>query len=618
MSWGLASLVLLAAALACGLGWYERSHPSARVLALVGTLAALAVLGRLAFAPLPNVKPTTDIVLVSGFALGGAPGFMVGALAALVSNLFFGQGPWTPWQMGAWGLVGIMGAGLARLTGGRIGRLGLAAAAAVCGLLFGTIMDLSQWLLYAGDHRLATLLAYAATSLPWNLAHAGGNAAFALAFGPALLRAVSRFRDRFEVRWLAAGAPPAAGPDPTVLPGGRRTPLRQDGSLPITALIVALVVGALAVAAPTATAATPGGWLARAQNADGGYGSGPGVRSSQLYTGWAALGLAAGGRNPADVRRGRRSVLDYGRAGAGGLTDTGEIERTILVLHAAGRSTRAFGGRDLVAILRRRMSPDGSLGGLVNHTAFAVLAFRAAGERPGARDVARTGAWLARQQNRDGGFSYARRGAPSGIDDTGAALQALAAAGRGRSTRALRAARFLRARQRPDGGFPLQPGGASNAQSTAWAVQGLLAAGVDPARVRPRGGGRSPLAYLRSLTAPDGSVRYARTSAQTPVWVTAQAAVALARRTFPLAPVARARRAPRPGAMARRARPRPAPPAAVTPRQVGESSRSAARAGAPRTTPTEAPGMLALARGAGALVGLAALVLDGSPTQPSR
>ena len=72
-----------------------------------------------------------------------------------------------------------------------------------------------------------------------------------------------------------------------------------------------------------------------------------------------------------------------------------------------------------------------------------------------------------------------------------------------------------------------------NAQSTAWAVQGLLAAGRDPASVR-RHGSRSPLAYLQSLTGPDGSVHYSRTSAQTPVWVTAQALIALARRTFPV------------------------------------------------------------------------------------
>ena len=67
VSWVLASFLVLGLALAAGFAWYERSHPSARVLALVATLAALAALGRIAFAPLPNVKPTTDIVLLTGY-----------------------------------------------------------------------------------------------------------------------------------------------------------------------------------------------------------------------------------------------------------------------------------------------------------------------------------------------------------------------------------------------------------------------------------------------------------------------------------------------------------------------------------------------------------------------
>src|SRR3712207_6460806 len=103
MSWELASYALLFVALAAGFAWYERSHPSSKVLALVATLAALAALGRVAFAPLPNVKPTTDIVLLSGYVLGGAPGFVVGAIGALASNFFFGHGPYTPWQMVGWG-----------------------------------------------------------------------------------------------------------------------------------------------------------------------------------------------------------------------------------------------------------------------------------------------------------------------------------------------------------------------------------------------------------------------------------------------------------------------------------------------------------------------------------
>ncbi len=209
MTWILASSLLLGAALVAGFAWYERTHPTTRVLALVATLAALAALGRIAFAPLPNVKPTTDIVLIAGLVLGGAPGFMVGAVAALASNLFFGQGPWTPWQMAAWGAIGLLGAALARLAGRRpLRRVPLAIACGVAGLGFGAVMNLHMWITYSGDHSLAKLGAYFATSLPFDLAHAFGNVVFALAFGPALIRALQRFRARMDVTWVAAA--PAA------------------------------------------------------------------------------------------------------------------------------------------------------------------------------------------------------------------------------------------------------------------------------------------------------------------------------------------------------------------------------------------------------------------------
>ena len=169
MSWQLSSLAVLGLALAAGFGWYERDKPPARVLALVATLAALAVVGRLAFAAVPNVKPTSDIVLFAGYALGPVPGFVVGAIAALVSNIFLSQGPWTAWQMAGWGAVGIGGALLARVLRGREpGRLVLAVVCGLAGLAFGAWMDLYQTTL-AAHQDLDTYLAISATSLPYNL-----------------------------------------------------------------------------------------------------------------------------------------------------------------------------------------------------------------------------------------------------------------------------------------------------------------------------------------------------------------------------------------------------------------------------------------------------------------
>ncbi|MEA2319750.1 MAG: energy-coupling factor transport system substrate-specific component [Solirubrobacteraceae bacterium] len=577
MSWLAASLVVLGLALVAGFAWYERSHPTARVLALVATLAALAALGRIAFAPIPNVKPTTDIVLLTGYALGGAPGFAVGAVAALASNVFFGQGPWTPWQMCAWGGVGAGGALLARVAGRELGRASLAAACAVAGAGYGVVMNLHLWVTFSGDHSLAKLGAIFTTSFPFDLAHVVGNVVFCLVFGPALVRALTRYRQRFEVSWVPAPALAAA-------------------------ILAALV---LATAPPRADAAVPArslSWLEGAQNADGGFGGAPGQRSSAIYTSWAGLGLAAAGRNPRDVRRGGADVLAYLRAHPPSRSgDLGDTTRTILLLRAAGVAPR-IGNRDLVRELLAERRASGAFANRVNTTAFAIFALRAAGRSQNDRAVRAGARWIAREANADGGFNFAGRGGGSGIDDTGAALQGLVAAGRRGTTTVRRAARFLARRQNPDGGYPLQPGGPSNAQSTAWAVQALVAAGRNPDRQR-RNGARSPTAYLRSLVTPSGAVRYSRTSAQTPVWVTAQALAALARRPFPLAPVPRRR--------ARAATTPVAPPvAAATPKPAAVATPTKPAPAAtpqgdfgPPTPPTLTPTLQSGAHLAGYLVG---------------
>ena len=505
MTWQLASFAILAVVLAAGFAWYERSRPSARVLALVAAMAGLAVVGRLAFAAFPNVKPTTDIILLSGYALGGAPGFAVGAITPVVSNVFMGHGPWTPWQMVAWGGVGVGGAVLARATRGReLGRWPLALACAVAGIGFGAVMDTYQWTL-AAQQDLATWIAISGTSLPYNLAHVIGNVVFCLLIGPGVLRALSRYRRRFEVRWAPAAA--AAG---AVL------------------LVLALPAGASAASA-SKRAAT---WLAGTQNTDGGFGSTEGQASGALYTGWASLGLAAAGRNPRDVERHGHSPVDYIRGSARQIHDVGEVERTILVVEASGLSARDFAGRDFIAKLNGYRRADGSFSGFVSYTAFGILALRSA-DAGGTNKPAR---WLARQQNEDGGFGLAP-GAQSDVDNTGAALQALVATGRrGPLGDAIG---YLRKAQNGDGGFGQFDGRSSNAQSTAYAVQGLVAAGRNPGRFRS--GGNSPIGYLRARQNSDGSVDYSRVSAQTPVWVTAQAVMALARKPLPFDAVPRQR-----------------------------------------------------------------------------
>src|SRR5580693_8931296 len=142
MSWPLASFLVVGVVLAIGWLAYERRRPSARMVAVVGTLAAVAALGRDAFVALPDVKPITAMTLVVGYALGPLPGFTVGALGMLASNILLGQGPYTPWQMAAWGLVGLIGAGLGVLSRRRLGRFGLAVACGLSALIAKEIMNL--------------------------------------------------------------------------------------------------------------------------------------------------------------------------------------------------------------------------------------------------------------------------------------------------------------------------------------------------------------------------------------------------------------------------------------------------------------------------------------------
>jgi energy-coupling factor transport system substrate-specific component len=548
MSWPLASFLIVG--LVLGAAWlaYERGRPSARTAAVVAIMAALAALGRDAFAALPDVKPITAMTLVVGYALGPLPGFTVGALGMLVSNFMLGQGPYTPWQMAAWGMVGLGGAVLGRLSGRRVGRIPLALACGVAALAAKEVMNLYTWTLGA-SHTPAAFLAVAGQALTYDVTDVVASFLFGLAFAPELARVLARTRARKEVTWVdtptASGVAPQreAGGSGRWSPGAARRALGAAGSLVALAVAGTLLLSGSGASGVIASRSRLDigrevGFLAGAQNSDGGFGGARGQSSSELYSGWVAMGLAAAGRDPLSLRRGGHSVLDSLRAEASSLHGAGDLERTILALHACGASPSSLPGGDPVGKLLRFRAADGSFGHLTNLTAFAILALRAAGYPPGSPVLHGAARWLAKQQDSDGGFGFATRGGGSDVDDTAAAVQAIAAAGVHGGRMLARAGAFLITAQNRDGGYPQQPGGASNAQSTSWAIQGLLALGRNVAIVT-REGSRSPLGYLHSLIAPDGSVRYSRTGAQTPVWVTAQALTAFAQRPLPIAPVGR-------------------------------------------------------------------------------
>jgi Prenyltransferase and squalene oxidase repeat len=483
MSWQLASFLVLGAVLLAGFAWYERSRPPSQVVALVAALAALAIAGRIAFAAFPNVKPTTDIVVFAGYALGPAPGFAVGALTGLVSNFWFGQGPWTPWQMAGWGLCGLLGAALA-LGVRNAGRLTLAAVCGLAAIPYGFLLNFQVMASAGGELSLERFLVFEGRAISFNLAHVLGNVAFALLAGPAMVRMLVRFRRRFQ--W--------------------RTPALA------TSILIALLLPALVPTQSRAAGVDSGAsWLVGEQNTDGGFGASPGDPSSPSVTGWAMLGLAAAGRNPYDVERKGHSPVDYLRSSLDEVTSSGDLARTIVALEAAGADPRSFGGRNLVSTLWDRRAENGSFQGWPGTTAYSVVALRAADSTGG---LQHTISWLVKVQNGDGGWGDTPE-TPSNADVTAAVMQAIPdtkAAGDGLA--------YLRRHQHSDGGFAVGSGGAVNSQSTAWAVQAMVAVGADPTRIVS--GGDSALDYLAARQADDGRYRYSESSSQTPVWVTAE------------------------------------------------------------------------------------------------
>jgi energy-coupling factor transport system substrate-specific component len=196
---GLAVLLAGFAVLVAGAAALESGTESVKDLALIATIAGVAAAGRVLFAPVPGVQPVTVIVVVAGAALGPRRGFAVGAVAALASNFFLGQGIWTPWQMLAWGACGLAGAAAAPLLRR---RLALAALTFALGLAFSAFLDVWEWYAFF-PHTQAALALQMSRGFPFDLAHAIGNVLLALAVGPELLRVLERYerRTRVEIAW---------------------------------------------------------------------------------------------------------------------------------------------------------------------------------------------------------------------------------------------------------------------------------------------------------------------------------------------------------------------------------------------------------------------------------
>lgn len=200
VNWGAAAFGLVAAVAIMGVALYGLRAVPAQEIAIVAAIAALATAGRVLFVAVPNFKPVTFIVLIGGIGFGPSAGFMIGATTALVSNFFFGQGPWTPWQMVAWGAVGVVG-GLLGRHDRRPGRWELALVGGVLSLAFGWFVTLWIFIAFTA-HTWAALLALYAQGMAFDAAHVAATVLCALGLGPQAVKIVARFRGRTRVTLL--------------------------------------------------------------------------------------------------------------------------------------------------------------------------------------------------------------------------------------------------------------------------------------------------------------------------------------------------------------------------------------------------------------------------------
>jgi prenyltransferase beta subunit len=315
-------------------------------------------------------------------------------------------------------------------------------------------------------------------------------------------------------------------------------------------------------------------YLQNDQNPDGGFGSEPGASSNNDVSAWVALALAAAGINPRDQTPanqhyiGGRSVYGYLTEHAGALSSTTDFDRELLVVDATGTSPADFGGFNLLEkILQRQLTQPGSNDGAfmheagsgepaMNDTIFAILALSPIQE-PAVEGAVRAAAeWVEREQDCDHGWpSTAYRtgdacpvgggslpGEPqSEVDMTGAAIEALNAAGRQGQAKevAQHAFEYLKTAQDPNGGFAEEPGNPEpNVASTAWVVQAMWSAGINAETWVTHSGlaSEEPLGYMASLQQEDGHIRWEQSQEWNGVWMTAYVGTAMAGDTYPPPP----------------------------------------------------------------------------------
>ncbi|OGO93201.1 MAG: hypothetical protein A2Y17_05315 [Clostridiales bacterium GWF2_38_85] len=189
------SLAVTIFAIAAFLLSFEHKKNSSRELTVIAVMTALSVVGRMIFALLPGFKPVTAIVVITAMYFGVEAGFLTGALSAVISNLTFGQGAWTPFQMLSWGIIGLLAGFLSPIL--KKSKIMLSVYAVISGILFSFIMDFWSVLWIDNNINWARLGAFAVTALPVTIEYAVSNVIFLLLLAKPIGKKLDRVKIKF-------------------------------------------------------------------------------------------------------------------------------------------------------------------------------------------------------------------------------------------------------------------------------------------------------------------------------------------------------------------------------------------------------------------------------------
>lgn len=176
---------------------FEKGKNDARRIVIIAVMTALSVAGRFVFAPIPFFKPVTAIVIITAIYLGAEAGFITGAFSAVVSNFYFGQGPWTPFQMFAWGLIGFLAGLLAKSL--LESKVLLIIFGALSGVVFSFIMDVWTTLWADGTFNIARFIASITTAAPFTVVYMVSNVIFLLLLTKPIGRKLQRLKTKYGI-----------------------------------------------------------------------------------------------------------------------------------------------------------------------------------------------------------------------------------------------------------------------------------------------------------------------------------------------------------------------------------------------------------------------------------